>query len=340
VAQGSQPELRNLAFYYPNPWWHDADWVKNLILFFDGVALLVPEYMKERPFEADPAIAAGLQENGLLEILKPEEFVDKAATEKLASALTDIITSGALDHLTKESTRFHELSYSRLGGQADAGLAAMIFEELKKRGLAKDSEDGVSIPMHPMVRSLVLVLLAQILRPAGANRGLDLSPATDRPEIVAALTELLDLPAAPSAGHVVSLDLQTVSVDLGRIPLDEVLGFRAAHRDQYQRYARKLRRFVRELGQIPPAEQAEALDERQAEISAEAEALRQLGRRAWRKPASFVLGLAGAAWRASSGDIVGALVAASAGVAGADFAAPKESEAYSYLFRAHSRFAP
>jgi len=37
----------------------------------------------------------------------------------------------------------------------------MIFEELKVRGLAKDSEDSVSIPMHPQVRNLVLVLLAE-----------------------------------------------------------------------------------------------------------------------------------------------------------------------------------
>jgi len=43
---------------------------------------------------------------------------------------------------------------SRLGYYGDDSLARMIFEELKKRGLAKDSEDKVSIPMHPKVRSL------------------------------------------------------------------------------------------------------------------------------------------------------------------------------------------
>jgi hypothetical protein len=31
---------KELAFYYPNPMWHHGNWVKNLILFFDGVALL------------------------------------------------------------------------------------------------------------------------------------------------------------------------------------------------------------------------------------------------------------------------------------------------------------
>ena len=37
---------KKIAYYYPNPMWDHGDWVKNLILFFDGVALLVPEYMK------------------------------------------------------------------------------------------------------------------------------------------------------------------------------------------------------------------------------------------------------------------------------------------------------
>jgi hypothetical protein len=65
-----RPEKPELAFYYPNPMWHSGGWAKNLILFFDGIALLVPEYMRDRPFEIDPAIATGLHENGLLRILE------------------------------------------------------------------------------------------------------------------------------------------------------------------------------------------------------------------------------------------------------------------------------
>ncbi len=46
--------------------WDRGDWVKNLILFFDGVALLVPEYMKDKPRILDPAIVAGLEQHNLL----------------------------------------------------------------------------------------------------------------------------------------------------------------------------------------------------------------------------------------------------------------------------------
>ena len=240
------PLVPEVAFYYPGPMWDIGSWVKNLVLFFDGIALLVPEYMKNRPSMLDPAIVAGLSEHGLLHILEPETMINKAATEQLAEAMTALIISGALDGLAAEETEFHELSYSRMGSYGDRGLAAMIFEELKARGLARDSADGVSIPMHPLVRGIILVLLAQILRPYGKNFGMELSPATDRPQVVGALQELLSLPSSPSAGRVVAFDLETVSVDLSSIPIDEVLGFRRDHLDEHKAYTRNVRKFVRE----------------------------------------------------------------------------------------------
>ena len=240
AATGTLPEV---AFYYPEPFWSDGNWIKNLILFFDGIGLLIPEYMRDRAERRDPAIVAGLLDKQLLHIFEPELLVDKEATQKLAESLVNVIVSGALDSLVTEPTRFAALSMSRLGYRGDAGLADMIFQELKQRGLAKKSEDGVSIPMHPMVRSLVLVLLAQILRQPGREKGFDLAPATDRPQLVDALRELLSIPAAPSVGHVVAFDLNAVGVDLGPVPIDEVLSFRQDHFDAHRRYAKSVRLF-------------------------------------------------------------------------------------------------
>src|SRR5207249_5476022 len=246
--------LKDVASYYPGPFWHSAGWIKNLLLFFDGVGLLVPSYMRGKPFELEPEMAHPLKREGLLHILEPETLVDRDATKQLATALSEVIASGALDPLGKKRSKFHDLSRSRLGGYGDVELARMILEELKRRNLANDSEDGVSIPMHPMVRALVLVLLSQILRPRGQDFGLNLSAATDRPELVGALRELLSLEAAPSAGQVVSLDFQTVSVDLTNVPLDEVLAFRKSHLAEHRKYATDVRRFVREMSLLSESE--------------------------------------------------------------------------------------
>ena len=97
---------REIAFYYPNPIWRYGDWIKNLVLFFDGIALLVPDYMTDRPEQIDGPVIVGLRERGLLEIIEPERAVDKSATEQLASTLTDIITSGMLDELSKKNLVF------------------------------------------------------------------------------------------------------------------------------------------------------------------------------------------------------------------------------------------
>ena len=330
---------KELAFYYPGPVWHSGEWVKNLILFFDGIALLVPEYIKDKPDIVDPAIAAGLRNEGLLYILEPEKIVDKAATKKLADAMSEVIASGMLDDLTRGKTEFHELSFSRLGGYGDQALAEQIFKSLKSRGLARDSEDGVSIPMHPMVRALVLVLLAQILRPHGATINAELSPATDRPQLIGALNEVLSVPSAPSSGNVVASDLETVGVDLGAVPIDEVLAFRRENLKAHRAYARAVRKFVGDLSRMPEKERAKVFNDRIGEIRDIANDLKTLSRKSWKRPASFALSIAGAAWTLKTGDPIGALLAAGAAVlGGGDDWSATDTGAYSYLFRAATKY--
>jgi hypothetical protein len=214
----------------------------------------------------------------------------------------------------------------------------MIFDELKKRGLAKNTQDGVSIPMHPMVRSLVLVLLAQILRPHGQTQGIKLSPATDRPQLVGALREILDLDSAPSAGHVVTLDLQTVGVDLAEVPLDEVLEFRRENLSAHRKYATEIRRYVRDLSLISDKERKRELRVRQEEIRDLAESLKGLSKKTWKKKAGFALSIAGAAWSAKTGNPIGAALAAGGAILGFQSTA-KEAGAYSYIFRARGRYS-
>ncbi len=328
---------KQIAYYYPNPMWDRGDWVKNLILFFDGVALLVPEYMKDKPRILDPAIVAGLEQYNLLHILQPETVVDATATAQLAGAMREIIESGRLDSLPAESD-FHELSMSRLGYFGNEDLATEIFMELKKRGLAKETEDGKSIPMHPKVRSLVLVLLSQILRSYGPKIEADLSPVTDRPLAVAALSEMLSYKVIPTAGSVIAFDISTVSVDVGSIPIDEVLSFRMENLASYRRYSLSVRRFAHDLSKMGDAERADAFNLRQSELDDLGADLRSKGRKAWRKPASFAFSLTGAAVSLATGHPLAAALSLSSAALGYAPASKPETGAYSYLFRASERY--
>jgi hypothetical protein len=341
MAAKAQP--KEIAFYYPGPIWQGSDWIKTLILFFDGVGILLPNYMKGKLEHEDPATAIPLMDQGLLHVLEPEKIVDKAATKQLGATMGDLIKSGALDKLPKD-IRYHEISYSRMGGYGDEKIARDLLEKLKAKGLARDTEDGKSIPMHPMVRALILVLLSQILRPQGKDLGAELSPATDRPDIVRALEELLGLPETPSAGHVVALDLETVAVDLRLVPLDEILDFRKQNFKAHRQYVRAVRKLTRELSSLPEKEREEELKTRREELQDLASGLKTTSRKAWKRPAGFAIGMAGAFWKflpvnaAGAHDFIGPLLTAAGLFVGLKGKDKVDTGAYSYLFQAQSRF--
>jgi hypothetical protein len=326
------------AFYYPGPMTYSDDWLKNMILFFDGLAFLIPAYARSR-LENENATIRSLREAGLVEVLEPETFVDKAATLELATAIVDYLASGALDTLANKDTAFHELSYSRLGGYGDQQLADFLIDELRKRGLARSSEDGVSVPLHPMVRSLVLVLLAQILRARSARLPYELSPATDNPSILEALREILSVPLAPSNGHVVKYDSQAVGIDAKSVPLDEILGFRRQFRAELRAYLRGVRSFVSELSRVPEPERDKMVRKRQKEIQELADKLRKAARKEWKRVGSFGLGILGAAWTVHTGDVFGGIVSGGAGLLSYERPDKPNVETFSYILRARKRFA-
>jgi hypothetical protein len=333
----SKPDF---AYYYPAPYWtiREVDRLKNLLLFFDGICILLPRYMAGREVSADPYFAGPLEEMGLLKTLEPETFIDQQATESLITTLTELITSGSferLDNYPKE--HYQELSTSRLGSYADPELSRMIIDELLHRGLARPSEDGVSVPLHPAVRMTVLVLLSQLCRDAGRRAGMNLHPATTNRRTIDDLLRVLSLPVNPSAGHLVMLDLETVGVDLRHVPLDDILEFRKSHGEAYRSYARNVREQVRILGLLEPQEREDAIRDRQAELKDAAEALRATALQKWRNPSAFfALSAAGAGWMVTHGhDPIGALLA----LLGAGFSLPNVASdhpvsAYSYVFKA------
>jgi len=153
TADATAGPMSELAYYYPEPYWlaPEGSWIKSLLLFFDGVAILLPSYMRGRELVADPSLAEPLMDRGLLKVLEPEWFVDDELSSRLAEGMVELITAGAFDH--SDSHPFAELSMSRMGfaelstsrmGSRHRGIFEMIHEELKGRGLALDSQDGAS----------------------------------------------------------------------------------------------------------------------------------------------------------------------------------------------------
>ena len=121
----------------------EGDWIKSLLLFFDDVAILLPGYMRGRHRDADPSLARPLEDRGLLRVLEPNEWIDAEVAERLAEIVVELLAEGVFDGLP-EVRYFAELSRSRMGYGADFELAEFLVDELRQRGLARESEDSVA----------------------------------------------------------------------------------------------------------------------------------------------------------------------------------------------------
>lgn len=136
-----------------------------------------------------------------------------------------------------------------------------------------------------------------------------------------------------------TLDLETVGVNLGAVPLDEVLEFREQHGAVYKAYARNVRHLIAELGPLAPDEREILLADRREELGDLANDLRKTARRQWRSMAGLSIGAAGAAWTATgtSHDLLGGALAL-AGIALGLTQEEPPATAYSYLIEARRAF--
>lgn len=326
------------AFYYPGHIWRAGDWVKSVSLFFDKVALLVPDYMKDRPGQLEPEMVAGMEQAGLLRFLSPEQMIDREAATKLATSLADVITTGVLDDLPSDG-EFHALSMSRLGFGGDRELAMMIVEEFQDRGLAQATADGVSIPLHPYVRNLVLVLLAQVLRAAGPGVGAALHPVTDHPRMAGALGKVITSAAAPGHNDVIKTDLAFVAPDLSAVPLDEVLDFRDRYGAEYRSYSHALRTMSRDHADMDETDRRRTLEDRAEALSDLQDHLRRGARKDMAVKSVLGLGVVGSiAGAFVATPIIAAFGAAAGGAGLLSGGASKAPEAYSYLFQIKNEF--
>lgn len=163
-------------------------------------------------------------------------------------------------------------------------VAESVNAKLNERGLAKATEDGVSVPMHPVVRSAYLLILAQLARATGARHGLDLHPVTNGRGAGTGFRRLLAVDVMPSRGQVVDFDLEVVTVELETIPLEDVLAFKRESAGAHRRYMQNLRAFTFDLSVMEDADRARALADRRADLQDEARDLRERASKAWRSP--------------------------------------------------------
>jgi hypothetical protein len=89
---------------------------------------------------------------------------------------------------------------------------------------------------------------------------------------------------------------------------------------------------------IPEAERAREFADREQEIKDIAESCRRASKKNWKMGIRFALGMTGAAWTATSGNLIGAALGLGGAILGVE-ATKKQTGAYSYLFKARDTYA-
>ena len=225
---------------------------------------------------------------------------------------------------------------SRMGYSADVELAEFLVTQLRERDLARPSQDGVSVPLHPIVRHAILVLLAQMSRKAGAKRGMAVHP-TSSPQFGDRMVETLSGGPVADRTEVFKSDLTQVAVNLESIPLDDVIQFRREHCDAYQTYRRDLLGFMADWSDaLDGPERTAMLAERAEKISDTSNNLQRTTKHAFGRLPSWSLGLVGGVWSVAQMDLAGTLISAIGTVLGVarDRRAKRTASVYSYLFEA------
>src|SRR5207253_1547841 len=121
---------QSYAFYFPGPAWYDAGSILNMLLFFDGVALLTPAHVRDRVLETSPQLARALLDRGELLRLDPADVIDDA----LANRLHEIIMVLAEQVSATAQPAWRYISWSRVGLNALEPETRHIVAELQARG--------------------------------------------------------------------------------------------------------------------------------------------------------------------------------------------------------------
>lgn len=343
--------------YYANDWiWPHGrtNLMKSTLLFFDGIALSLPQDIADRMIESSPHLAQPLLERGLLVNLDPDTHLQPSTASQLARDLRAV-----MERLEPGEWNFPprvgSLGSFHWGGVLAQLEANELSATMVRRGIARpfsseDDGDQRLFLIEPAARLLVLNSYSQALRAdLQAQTDLALHPVAesvgDRRNWEMSMEALAQTAAGgrrPRAGfaatEIIQSDLEIVGVDVSGVPLDEVIGFRAEHREQFHAYIADLRELLTTTADLSRDQYVRELHAREKRLNEEAQALKKATRKAFGRTALATgVAIAGAIWTATQGDLIGALLAA--GSAGAAVTRPAQSvTAYSYVIEAKQAY--
>ncbi len=331
---------KSFALYHPGPLWVQGASLKELLFFFDGVCVVVPEWAVDLAFP-NPETSEPLREMGMLKVFTPRQLLDDSGRQSIATTVSDIVDSGAVDtfevanwpqHLSLRSIQRRvghseadlqavlEAAFRRDGIVFDniayAGIRVVrddardVWDLLQGHNLARLTTEGI-IAMSPRLSSVLRATALPHFIEGGARAGFLLHPVTDQLSAFRNLhSQLAHIGIPPSVAQICLADLDVFAPDLSDVPLERVLAFREEHRAQLDAYMVSVRSLAAALTSGSESEHSLILQERAHEVVISAGRIRhELRKVEWLHTSGLLLSLI------AGGDAYSRHDLASAGVA-------------------------
>ena len=250
---------KSFGLYTPGLVWRDPDAAKNLLLLFDGLALVAPAEYQERILRRHEWFTAGLDRHGALLMIDPADIFDDDTASAFISHIDDITGNSDLLAALKRAPAYRSITIdSRFTGTLGKTVGDLVFEDLHGKGLASSPRvvgeymrmggmyfQEASVPV--ILYGLVMTMWTGVVRDYAARLGADFSPVTDDaydhdyPTVVLGpLGHLIQenrqilRPFGSGAGNpqLAQLfvgDIHRFGIDLSAAPIEDIIGFRHAH---------------------------------------------------------------------------------------------------------------
>lgn len=330
----------NFAFYQEGIRWEDQVAAKNALLFFDGLAFLVPP-AEDSEFERGLEwLHTPLREGNLLRVLRPRQLIDTDAALRICEKVIELVIEGA--HAVPSDGRM-ELDLTKLGVHHHPDLVSWVLGELRAKWKAVHVErNDAAVMPTAIARRLLHVVNAEISSEYSCER-FALEPVYDSD---VSTLHAFRAPASTSGVHALSpifRDAAALGLDVGHVPIPEIVQFRKENRVLLERYklhaaftAIALEHLRDRLGtqhvESAVHDRCLVLRELKEQIEAASES-------SWRNPARTALDAAAVLKSVATGDVAASAIRILRMAVGDDQPYDALSGAISYLLLAHSRFS-
>jgi hypothetical protein len=171
MAMVPPPERPELAYYSLDWIWSTSriDLMKQLLLFFDGVTLVLPHHHMGTVVDRDPILAQPLFEQGLLHNFDPQDWMTEPIAREIRAVVASLVSPEELRVAHHRDIRGGLDGLTARHFIAPTEDATEILKWMQSRGLIFDTirEDMVSLPAY--TRQAILAALALAVKAAALD---------------------------------------------------------------------------------------------------------------------------------------------------------------------------